>query len=293
MKALQGKILEQLVEGSAEPIVVARIDRPDWPVVLCNPAFDAISGEESTLERPFADVVEQLVGRELAVEISESVRSGLETSIPVELSGREYLLVLRPIRQGNEKNIKLYAAYWRGGVDSAGVAADGEMHQALLKAKRRIRDLSRDDPITGLLNDNAFQEVLAHDWAVAAREKSTLALVSFLLDDFDAYLEVFGRHATDSCVRRVGQAVRRCLRRASDVAARVTDDKFVVLSHASEQTGVTDFATRISTAVRELGLHHPRSSVSGFVTVSFKVCLMRAGEDAGSAEEFLSKVLTD
>ena len=83
------------------------------------------------------------------------------------------------------------------------------------------------------------------------------------------------------------------MRRASDVAARVTDDKFVVLSHASEQTGVTDFATRISTAVRELGLHHPRSSVSGFVTVSFKVCLMRAGEDAGSAEEFLRKVLTD
>ena len=293
MKALQGKILEQLVEGSAEPIVVARIDRPDWPVVLCNPAFDTISGEESALERPFADVVEQLVGRELAVEISESVRSGLETSIPVELSGREYLLVLRPIRQGNEKNIKLYAAYWRGGVGSAGVAADGEMHQALLKAKRRIRDLSRDDPITGLLNENAFQEVLAHDWAVAAREKSTLALVSFSLDDFDAYLEVFGRHATDSCVRRVGQAIRRSLRRASDVAARVTDDKLVVLSHASDQAGVTDFATGISTAVRELGLHHPRSGVSGFVTVSFKVCLMRAGEDAGSAAEFLSKVLMD
>lgn len=293
MKALQGKILEQLVEGSAEPIVVARIDRPDWPVVLCNPAFDTISGEESALERPFADVVEQLVGRELAVEISESVRSGLETSIPVELSGREYLLVLRPIRQGNEKNIKFYAAYWRGGVGSAGVAADGEMHQALLKAKRRIRDLSRDDPITGLLNENAFQEVLAHDWAVAAREKSTLALVSFSLDDFDAYLEVFGRHATDSCVRRVGQAIRRSLRRASDVAARVSDDKLVVLSHASEQAGVTDFATGISTAIRELGLHHPRSGVSGFVTVSFKVCLMRAGEDAGSAAEFLSKVLMD
>lgn len=291
MKALQGKILEQLVEGSAEPIVVARIDRPDWPVVLCNPAFDAISGDKSALKRPFADVVEQLVGRELAVEISESVRSGLETSIPVELSGREYLLVLRPMPAGDEKDIKFYAAYWRGGAGSAGVAADTEMHQALLKAKRRIRDLSRDDPVTGLLNDSAFREVLAHDWAVAAREKSSLALVSFALDDFDAYLDVFGRHATDSCVRRVGQAIRRCLRRASDVAARMSDDKLVVLSHASEEAGVTDFADKIATAVRELGLHHPRSSVSGFVTVSFKVCLMRAGEDADSIEEFLAKVL--
>ena len=107
------------------------------------------------------------------------------------------------------------------------------------------------------------------------------------------HLEVFGRHATDSCLRRVGQAIRRCLRRASDVAARVSDDKLVVLSHASEEAGVMDFAGQIATAVRELGLHHPRSSVSGFVTVSFKVCLMRAGEDADSVEEFLAKVMND
>ena len=36
-------VLEQLIEGSAEPIVVARIDHPDWPVVLCNSAFATIS----------------------------------------------------------------------------------------------------------------------------------------------------------------------------------------------------------------------------------------------------------
>ncbi len=209
MNTLQRKILEQLVEGSGEPIVVARIDRPDWPVVLCNPAFEAISGQESALDRPFADVVEQLVGRELALEISESVRSGQETSIPVELRGREYLLVLRPVAQGDENNVKFYAAYWRGGAESLGASADAEMRHALLKAKRRIRDLSRDDPITGLLNESAFREVLAHDWAVAAREKSTLALVSFSLDDFDAYLEVFGRHATDSCLRLPVPPLRR------------------------------------------------------------------------------------
>ncbi len=292
MKTLQRKTLEQLIEGSAEPIIVACIDRPDWPVVLCNPAFDAISGENSALKLPFADVLEQLVGRELALEISETIRSGQETSLPVELGSREYLLVLRPMSQGDEQNIKFYAAYWRGGAASVAAAADGEMHQALVKAKRRIRDLSRDDPITGLLNDTAFREVLAHDWAVAAREKSTLALVSFSLDDFDAYFEVFGRHATDSCMRRVGQAIRRCLRRASDVAARIDDDKLIMLTHASEEAGVRDFAAKISTAVRDLGLHHPRSSVSRFVTVSFVVCLMQAGQDVDSAGEFLEKALS-
>ena len=291
MKALQRKILEQLIDGSAEPLIVARIDRPDWPVVLCNPAFDAIAGDQTAIRRPFADVVEQLVGREIALEISETVRSGQETSIPVELGNREYLLVLRPMSLGAAKNPAYYVAYWRDAADSVGAAADGEMHQALLKAKRRIRDLSRDDPVTGLLNATAFREVLAHDWAVAARESSTLALVLFSLDDFDAYLDVFGRHASDSCLRRVGQAIRRCLRRASDVAARVNDDKLIVLSHASEEQGVRDFAAKISTAVRDLGLHHPRSSVSRFVTVSFSTCLMQAGQDGSNANDFLGKVL--
>ncbi len=286
-------MLEQLIEGSAEPIIVARIDRPDWPVVLCNPAFEAISGEKSVIKRPFADVVEQLVGRELALEISESVRSGQETSIPVELSSREYLLVIRPMPQGDGKDIRYYAAHWLGGAVSIVSAADAEMRQALLNAKRRIRDLSRDDPITGLLNDTAFSEVLAHDWAVAARQKSTLALVSFSIDDFEAYLEVFGKHATESCMRRVAQAIRRCLRRASDVAARVKNDKLVVLAHASEEASIRDFAVKISTAVRDLGLHHPRSSVSRFVTVSYRVCLMQAGQDAKSAKKFLDKVLAD
>ncbi len=292
MKTLQRKILEQLVEGTSEPIIVARIDRPDWPVVLCNPAFDALTGENSALTRPFADVVKQLVGRELAQEISESVRSGQETSIPVELNRREYLLVVRPMPQGGEKNIKFYAAYWRDSAASAGAAADGEMHQALLKANRRIRDLSRDDPITGLLNDTAFREVLAHDCAVAAREKNALALIAFSLDEFEAYFEVFGRHATDFCMRRVAQAIRRCLRRVSDVAARLDNNELIVLSHASEEAVVRDFAEKISATVLDLGLHHPRSSVSRFVTVSYRVCLMQAGQDPKSADKFLEKVLS-
>ena len=34
-----------------------------------------------------------------------------------------------------------------------------------------LRDLVRDDPVTGLMNTTAFREVLEHDWAVAAREE--------------------------------------------------------------------------------------------------------------------------
>jgi len=265
------EILEQLIAATTEALLLVRIDQPDWPVVLVNPAFSTIANDE-VMNKPFADVVEGIAGRELAIEISETVRAKEEASFPVESNGREYLLTLRPLKLADDDMARYCVAYWRSGA-AAGTAATADMHHALLKAKRRIRDLSRDDPVTGLLNGPAFADIFAHDWAVAEREQGKLSLVTFTLDDFEAYVEVFGRHATDSCLRRVGQAIRRCLRRASDVVARPDGKRFVVLSHASDEDGVRDFASRISTAVRELGLHHPRSSGSKFVTVSYAVAV--------------------
>ena len=281
MSELGKHILEQVIAGTAEPLVVIRVDHPEWPVVLVNAAFESVADSEF-LQRPFADVMEELAGRELALEISEA------TSFPVELAGHEYLLVLKPLQPVDGGAPACYAAFWRSGGSAAG---GHDMHHALLNAKRRIRDLSRDDPATGLLNDRAFRDVFEHDWAVAAREESSLAVVVFALDEFEDYLDVFGRHATDSALRRVGQAIRRCLRRASDVAARENGHRFLVLSHAADEDNVREFAARISTAVRELGLHHPRSSKSRFVTMSYQLAAAQPFSDGREPEKFLEDLL--
>lgn len=290
MKAVNRKILEQLIAATTEPLLLVRIDQPDWPVVLANPAFSLITKNE-VIRKPFADVIEDLGGRELALEISETVRSAEESSLPIEMKSREYLLALKPLILPNEIAPRFYGAYWRSGFAAGGGAAAAELQHALLKAKRRIRDLSRDDVVTGLLNGQAFSDVFEHDWAVAAREKGQLSLVTFMINDFENYVEVFGRHAADSCLRRVGQAIRRCLRRASDVVARPDGERFIVLSHATDEEGVASFAARISTAVRELGLHHPRASESKFVTVSFHVVIADVGREKSGAREFLRALL--
>ena len=290
MKSVNKNILEQVIAATTEPLLIVRIDQPDWPVVLSNPAFSTIT-DIDVARKPFADVIEELAGRELAMQVSESVRSQQEISLPVEADGREYSLLLKPLRLPDEEAARFYAAYWRSS-PASGAVADVEMHQALLKAKRHIRDLSRNDPVTGLLNLRAFEDIFEHDWALAARDDSKLSVVTFTLDEFDAYTGVFGRHAADSCLRKVGQAIRRCLRRASDVVARTDGNRFAVLSHASDEDGVREFASRISTAVRELGLHHPRSRVSKFVTVSFEMSVANVGEEKQDARTFLGSLLT-
>lgn len=291
MEALDRDTLERLIAGSAEAVLVTRVDSADWPVVLCNPAFDELCSDAGrpAAGKPFADVVEPMLGRDLAVELSETIRSGQQTSIPVECAGREYLLSLVPLGE-EAAAARYYAAYWR---NSAAPANRADTRRALLQARRRVRDLTREDAVTGLMNTAAFRDVLGHDWAVATREKSALGLVVFVLDDFDAYFEVFGRHATDSCLRRVAQVVRRCLRRASDVAARLeggNGGKLVVLSHGSNEEGVHEFANRIGEAVRGLRLHHPRSRVERYVTVSFQVTMLKPGSGKGDLRSLLGQL---
>ena len=286
--SIHHNILEQVIAATAEPLIIVRVDHPDWPVTMTNRAFESIQGD-SCRDQPFADVVEELVGRDLALEIAEAVRSQQETSFPVEQAGKEYLLALKPLCLPDETSASYYAAFWRGSGGNSAVAGS-DMQHALLKAKRTLRDLARDDPATGLLNARAFREIVEHDWAVAAREKSALAVVVFSLDDFDAYVDVFGRHAADSCLRRVGHAIKRCLRRASDVVGRVDGARFAVLSHAADEQGVRDFAIRIATAVRDLGIHHPRSKVARFVTVTHRVGV---GPEDVPAGDFLEKLLRE
>ena len=292
MKPLANELLLRLIDASAEPLLVARVDQPDWPVVLANPAFEALADNGKIRKQPFADVIERLIGRELALEISEAVRSDQKSTLPVEAGGRELLLTLESLVLDDDGG-RYCAAYWRRPDGHPAPGAD-DAHHALVKASRRIRDLVRDDPVTGLMNTTAFREVLEHDWAVAAREDATLALVAFGFDDFQEYFDVFGRHATDSCLRRVAQVIRRTLRRASDVAARIDGEdggRIVVLSHGSDEENVREFAVRIAAAVRELGLHHPRSRVSRFVTVSFDIGMLTPAGKSTSADEALDRLL--
>ncbi len=289
MKAIERGILEQVIDGTNEPVLLVHVDQPDWPVVLTNAAFRAMADREAA-GKPFADVIEALAGREFALEISNAVRANRQLSLPLDRSGREYLLVLKPLPQAGDKPTRYYAVYWRaaGGAESSTAS---ETHQELQKARRRIRDLSRDDPVTGLLNARAFGEVFEHDWAVASRESSKLLVITFRINEFDAYFEVFGRHSTDSCLRRVGQAIRRHLRRASDVIARTGEAAFIVLFHASGEDGARDFAAGISESIRGLGIHHPRAVSSGFVTVSSRVVVVDVGRETRSAQAFLKELL--
>lgn len=146
---------------------------------------------------------------------------------------------------------------------------------------RGLRD-ERTDATTGIPGRNALLEVLMRDWAVARREQQRLSVIVFRVDALESYHQLFGRHATEALLRKVAHSLANSLQRAADYCARVGHDRFAVLIGGAEEERVVAFAERIAQRVRDLALHHPRSQLARYVTVSWS---MASEVPSVSAEE--------
>lgn len=135
---------------------------------------------------------------------------------------------------------------------------------------RGLRD-ERTDAVTGIPGRNALLEVLLRDWSVARREQQRLSVIVFRIDALESYHSLFGRHATEACLRKVAHGIANSLQRAADYCARVGHDRFAVMIGGAEEERVAAFAERIAQRVRDLAIHHPRSQLARYLTVSWSL----------------------
>ncbi|MEO8223238.1 MAG: diguanylate cyclase [Gammaproteobacteria bacterium] len=146
---------------------------------------------------------------------------------------------------------------------------------------RGLRD-ERTDAVTGIPGRNALHEVLMRDWSAARREQQRMSVIVFRIEALESYHRLFGRHATEACLRKVAHGIANSLQRASDYCARVGHDRFAVLIGGAEEEAVAAFARRIAQRVRDLAIHHPRSQLARYVTVTWSLA---SEVPAVSAEE--------
>ncbi|MDX1776753.1 MAG: diguanylate cyclase [Desulfobulbales bacterium] len=84
------------------------------------------------------------------------------------------------------------------------------------------------DNLTGLLNRNAFDEMLARELSRAKRHDSNLALLFFDLDDFKKVNDTMGHLAGDEVLKKVAQLIMQA-KRAEDIGARYGGEEITVL----------------------------------------------------------------
>jgi len=284
---LNKRILKQALDLSPVATLIVDLNAPLKLVAYANQAFEALSGYDAS----------ELIGHSWT-ELTGKQEDTKETCEQmVELGCHPRLGV------SDRLFFDMLPLYDRPGTPRYWVATERPVHDAdsesqdserdallavLRDARMHLRRLDGRDSATGILNRRAFDDLLQRDWVMARREGRSLGLLLFQLDAFEAYREVYGRHAADSCLRKVAHAITGSLRRAGDLAARFGDDQFAVLVAQSEVDKAADLAESIAGKVRGLAIHHPRSTIDRFVTVSFGAgSLVASGTNAGALIELV------
>jgi diguanylate cyclase (GGDEF)-like protein len=116
--------------------------------------------------------------------------------------------------------------------------------------------MARTDLLTGLPNSRSFSESLARELARGQRENGALGLGYVDLDSFKTINDTLGHDVGDEVLRRVGDALRRCVR-AEDMAARLGGDEFVILSVRPTKEGLESIGRRLVEEVREIARDYP------------------------------------
>ena len=123
--------------------------------------------------------------------------------------------------------------------------------QQFRRTERRLmvaQQVARLDPLTGLYNRRAFEEVVAPLLARAERYRTPVSLILMDLDHFKSINDRFGHHVGDAVLRAVADTTRAIVRKG-DVLARWGGEEFILLLPETDREQAMHLAERIRSAV--------------------------------------------
>jgi diguanylate cyclase (GGDEF)-like protein len=129
---------------------------------------------------------------------------------------------------------------WTEGDEALLRSVAGQLAAAIeLRGKyHALFDISRSDPLTGVLNRRGFYDEVRRRFARMQRSPSRATLVFCDLDNFKLVNDVHGHAKGDEALRHVADILRNNSR-STDLVARLGGDEFAVwLDNAGEQTAV-------------------------------------------------------
>jgi diguanylate cyclase (GGDEF)-like protein/PAS domain S-box-containing protein len=277
MTGFDADLYRRLVETSPEGVVVVDAQNPEQPVIYVNPGFEALTGYAAA----------ELLGRNLRFLQADDreqdgrnrLREALGRGEPCRVLLRNYRkdgtvfwneMTALPLRDA-EGRVTHFVGHHRDAGERLRI--DPKLTRDSLSGAHQPTAVAiRDDRLTGLFSLPYMEELLKRDWAVAQREKRCIAVFAIDIDALDLYNATFGRAAGDSMIRRVAHVVSGCLRRSSDVTARIDGGSLMAFAPGLNDEQGLRIGQLMAERVRDLRIHHPRSAVLRYVSISVGVC---------------------
>ena len=143
-----------------------------------------------------------------------------------------------------------------------------QVHMAGLS--RQLAEVAAVDALTGLADRHHFHCNLAAEMSRSQRSGLPISLLMIEVDDFNDYLDRYGRERAEACLQRLATAARNVQRRPGDLVARWDAQVFAMLLPDTDAGGGMAMAELLRVSVEALRLPHEGSPL-GQVSVSVGV----------------------
>ena len=127
--------------------------------------------------------------------------------------------------------------------------------------EEEVRRLSITDDLTGLYNHRYFFKTLEAEMVRLTRQKTSLSLLMFDLDNFKKYNDLYGHLEGDKVLKTVGEIVKASIRSNVDTGYRYGGDEFTVLLIGASANRAMTIAERIRSSIEQVKSHHITVSI--------------------------------
>ncbi|MBI5507946.1 MAG: GGDEF domain-containing protein [Deltaproteobacteria bacterium] len=131
-----------------------------------------------------------------------------------------------------------------------------------------IYRLATVDPLTGVHNRRAFNEVLERELSRARRHKTCMALALIDVDNFKRVNDTHGHPVGDDVLRELAWRVRSSLRR-EDFLARYGGEEFVLVLPDTDAVGARSVSEKVRQLVADVPIVVGKISLAITVSVGF------------------------
>jgi diguanylate cyclase (GGDEF)-like protein len=121
----------------------------------------------------------------------------------------------------------------------------------LKKMNEELLKLSINDDLTGLYNRRHFYNKLKEEMMRARRQRHSLFLIMFDVDNFKSFNDNYGHIEGDKVLKNVGQAIQGSIRKNVDAGFRYGGDEFTVIIPEANRSQTLDISKRMRQSCKD------------------------------------------
>ncbi len=253
---------------------------PQERLILSNDWFNRLAGwERAPISASFTEMFPALAGGRTHTAITQALQKGTASHISHKLNRTPFPLLHKigpnagqPLDQLIEISPIIDDQGERWALVVIRDLSTAVQHERVLRAQaEELRKHSFIDGLTDIPNRRRLDQYLTDELMRARRNRNTLALILFDVDQFKAYNDLSGHLNGDTCLRQIAQIATSQLSRPGDLIARYGGEEFAIVLPDTDLTGGMRVAERVRQAVEGAQLPHPGSIVGPYVTISLGV----------------------